>query len=133
VTSKVAIFNDDAQTALLNYIAAQNNLILRGIQLLVAQGAKTTMDLSQLTTDVANETTVMQSAEALITGLAAQITAAGTDPVALKALTSTMETNAGALGQAVAAQTPPAAAAAVAAFKPVAPSSSKPLANAPSH
>lgn len=64
-------------------------------------------DLTQLTTDVATETTVMVSAETLISGLAAQITAAGTDPVALKALTNTMEANATQLAAAVAANTTP--------------------------
>ena len=63
-------------------------------------------DLTTLTADVAAETTVMESAETLITGLAAQITAAGTDPVALKALTTTMETNAAALASAIASNTP---------------------------
>jgi hypothetical protein len=65
-------------------------------------------DLSTLKADVANETSVMQSAETLISGLAAQITAAGTDPVALKALTDAMEANASALAAAVHANQTPA-------------------------
>jgi hypothetical protein len=65
-------------------------------------------DLTQLTTDVQNETAVDQAAITLIQGLAAQITAAGTDPVALKALTTTMEQNAAALSAAVTANTPAA-------------------------
>ena len=69
--------------------------------------------LDQLTTDVANLTTVDQSAEALIVGLSAQIKAAGTDPVALKALTDEMEANTAGLAAAVAAGTsaPPVVAA----------------------
>lgn len=65
-------------------------------------------DLSTLTADVANETSIDNAAIALIQGLAAQITAAGTDPVALKALTDQMEANAAALSAAVAANTPAA-------------------------
>lgn len=61
--------------------------------------------LDTLTTDVATETTVTQSAITLINGLAAQIKAAGTDPVALKALTDQMEAQNTALAAAVAANT----------------------------
>ncbi len=64
--------------------------------------------LDTLTADVANLTTVDQSAVTLINGLAAQIKAAGTDPVALKALTDQMEAQTSALAAAVAANTPPA-------------------------
>lgn len=62
-------------------------------------------DLSTLSADVANETTVDQSVVTLIGNLAAQITAAGTDPVALKALTDTMEANAANLASVVSANT----------------------------
>jgi len=61
--------------------------------------------LDQLTADVAAETTVDTSVETLLTNLIAQIKAAGTDPVALKALTDTMEANASALQAAVTAGT----------------------------
>lgn len=67
-------------------------------------------DLSVLTTDVAAQTTVMQSAETLLTGLTAAVKAAGTDPVALKALTDTMESNTSGLAAAIAANTPAVAA-----------------------
>lgn len=66
------------------------------------------MDLTQLTADVAAETTIDQSVETLLTTLAGEITAAGGDPVALKALTDQMEANAAALGAAVTANTPAA-------------------------
>ncbi len=65
-------------------------------------------DLATLTADVQAETELDNAAIALINGLAAQITAAGTDPAALKALTDSMEANAAALSAAVAANTPAA-------------------------
>lgn len=65
-------------------------------------------DLTTLTKDVNDETTVVNSAIALIQGLAAQITAAGTDPAALKALTDSMEATQASLAAAVAANTPAA-------------------------
>ena len=92
--------------AKLDRLLTGNAQILSSLQLLTAQGKIIMADLTTLTADVTTETTVMESAETLITGLAAQITAAGTDPVALKALTTTMETNASTLAAAVAANTP---------------------------
>lgn len=65
-------------------------------------------DLTQLTADVAADTTVDQSAITLIQGLAAQLAAAGTDPVALAALSTQLETNAAAIAAAVTANTPAA-------------------------
>lgn len=64
--------------------------------------------LDQLTADVAAETTVDNAVLALITSLVQQIKDAGTDPVALKALTDQMEANATALQTAVTANTPAA-------------------------
>ena len=61
--------------------------------------------LDQLTADVAAETTVDASVETLLTTLVAEIKAAGTDPVALKALTDQMEANAAAVTAAVTAGT----------------------------
>jgi hypothetical protein len=86
-------------------------------------GAHIMADLSALIAEVNQITTVAASAEALIQGLAAQITSAGTDPVKLAALTSQLGTVAAALGAAVAANTPasPAPAAVVPAPAPVAP------------
>ena len=63
-------------------------------------------DLTALTAQVANNTTVEASAVTLIQGLAAQIGAAGTDPVALQALQDQLNTSATALAAAVAANTP---------------------------
>jgi hypothetical protein len=64
--------------------------------------------LDTLTADVTANTSVTNSAIALINNLAAEITAAGTDPVALKALTDKLEANSAALAGAVTANTPAA-------------------------
>ena len=77
------------------------NLIIGGI-------TKMTAELDALTAEVAAETAVETSAIALIQGLAAKITAAGTDPIALAALTAQMTTSSAALAAAVAANTPAA-------------------------
>ena len=64
-------------------------------------------DLSGLTAEVTRNTSVEQSALTLIQGLAAQIAAAGTDPVKLKALQDQLAQNDDALAAAVAANTAP--------------------------
>jgi hypothetical protein len=63
-------------------------------------------DLTTLQAEVANNTSVEQSAIALLQGLKAQLDAAGTDPVALKALSDQLASNDTALAAAVAANTP---------------------------
>lgn len=63
-------------------------------------------ELDDLTAEVAADTAVESSAVTLIQGLAAQIAAAGTDPVALKALTDSLTTSSTALAAAVTANTP---------------------------
>lgn len=78
------------------------------IQLLTRNQEIIMADLSQLTADVTADTNAVTSAVALINGLAAQITAAGTDPVKLKALTDQLEANNAALGAAIVANTPAA-------------------------
>jgi len=65
-------------------------------------------DLTALTAEVARNTSVDESAIALLTGLAAQIEALKTDPVALQALADTMRGSSDALAAAVAANTPAA-------------------------
>jgi hypothetical protein len=67
--------------------------------------------LAALQAQVQQNTTVEASAVTLIQGLAAQITAAGTDPAALAALTTNLNTSATALAAAIAANTPAAPAA----------------------
>ena len=64
--------------------------------------------IDDLTTEVARNTSVEQSALVLIQGLAAQLAAAGTDPAKLAALTAQLSTSADALAAAVAANTPAA-------------------------
>lgn len=65
-------------------------------------------DLAALTAQVAQNTSVEQSAVTLIQGLASQLAAAGTDPVALSALQSQLNASATALAAAVTANTPAA-------------------------
>lgn len=75
---------------------------------LVAQGAEMSNELGDLELEVARNTTVEGSALTLIQGFAAQLAAAGTDPVKLKALRDTLATNDDALAAAVTANTPAA-------------------------
>lgn len=63
-------------------------------------------DLAQLTADVAAETAADQSAITLLQGLKVALDAAGTDPVALAALSQSIEANTSALSAAVTANTP---------------------------
>ena len=67
--------------------------------------------LQALQAQVAQNTTVEESAVTLIKGLAAQIAAAGTDPTALAALTTALNQSASVLSAAIAANTPAAPAA----------------------
>lgn len=72
---------------------------------LITKLEKIMATLDQLTADVAADTSAVNSAITLINGLAAQIKAAGTDPVALKALTDQLEANTSSLATAVTANT----------------------------
>lgn len=62
--------------------------------------------LDKLTQDVTDNKSATDSAVALLTNLTAMIKAAGTDPVALKALTDSLEANTQALSSAITANTP---------------------------
>jgi hypothetical protein len=62
--------------------------------------------LEQLTAEVSKNRDVMASAVALLTGLSAQIKAAGTDQTALDALTNSLDSNTNALAAAVTLNTP---------------------------
>lgn len=68
-------------------------------------------DLDTLTAEVTNNTSVEQSAITLIQNIATELAAAGTDPVALAALVTKLQTNDAALAAAVTANTPAAPAA----------------------
>jgi hypothetical protein len=88
------LMNENKLNEILENLSSQNTKIDKIMAL-----------LDQLTADVAAETTVDASVETLLTNLIAEIKAAGTDPVALKALTDQMEANATALSAAVTAGT----------------------------
>lgn len=64
--------------------------------------------LDALTLQVTNNNNVIESALALISNLSAAITAAGTDPVALQALTDSLDTEDTKLAAAIVANTPAA-------------------------
>ena len=66
-------------------------------------------DLTALTDAVTQDTDAVSSAITLINGLAAEIAAAGTDPVALQSLVDQLNTNSAALAEAVSANTAPPA------------------------
>lgn len=84
-------------------------VVVIGLLLLILyQGKRTMADLTALTTQVQENTSVEQSAVTLIQGIAAQLAAAGTDPAKLSALQSQLSTSATALAAAVAANTPAA-------------------------
>ena len=64
--------------------------------------------LSDVAADVAAEDTVVASAVVLLNSIGAQLAAAGTDPVALAALRTDIQTNTATLAAAVLANTPAA-------------------------
>ncbi len=80
--------------------------IYRAVLTLNEESEHMSKELDDLTAEVAAETTIDQSAVALINGLAAQITAAGTDPAKLAALTTQMKTQSGDLAAAITANSP---------------------------
>lgn len=71
-----------------------------------AQQEKLMSAVTDLQASVAAEDTVIGSAITLLQGLSAALAAAGTDPAALAALKSDIDTNAQALAAAVTANTP---------------------------
>ena len=98
MTAQVVIYLDPATVAQLNRIeTALSQLLVKDAQIMAA--------IDDLTTQVAANTTVEGSAVTLINGLAAQLKAAGTDPVKLAALQASLKTSADALAAAVAANT----------------------------
>ena len=81
----------------------QLNRILDAVNQL---GIKMANELADLTTQVTETNTVIGSAVVLIQGLKAALDAAGTNPVALKALSDSLNTSEQALAAAVVANTP---------------------------
>lgn len=63
-------------------------------------------DLSVITQEVQENASVMQSAITLLQALKTKLDEAGTDPVALKALSDSLDQNTNALAQAITANTP---------------------------
>jgi len=80
--------------------------ILSIVKAIQQQGVVMSKELDDLAAQVSANTDVEASALALIQGLAAQLTAAGTDPAKLNALRSSLNSSAAALAAAVAANTP---------------------------
>jgi tRNA A37 threonylcarbamoyladenosine dehydratase len=77
-------------------------------ELLTKEGTFIMSAIDDLTTQVAANTTVEQSAITLIQGLADALKAAGTDPVKLAALATQLKTSQTALAAAITANTPAA-------------------------
>jgi hypothetical protein len=103
------------------HVVLEGPLVERAVELLHSihsQQGIIMSDLSDLQAAVTAEDTVIASAVTLIQGFAAQLAAAGTDPVALAALTSDVKTQAASLAAAVAANTPAAPAPAPAPAQP---------------
>ena len=89
--------------------AKPHELELRGMLLKILRNQEALMAaLDDLTAQVAANKVTIESAIVLINGIAARITAAGTDPVALKALTDNLKAEDDNLAQAVVANTPAA-------------------------
>lgn len=82
------------------------DLILAKLATLSTQENSIMADLTTLTDQVAATATVEQSAIVLLNGLAAQLAAAGTDPVKLAALQDSLKSNTDALAAALVADGP---------------------------
>lgn len=80
-------------------------LVAKLNQLLTNQ-VKIMTDLTDLTREVSETKTVQESAVALLQGLKAKLDAAGTDPVALKALSDSLNDSTESLAAAVSENTP---------------------------
>jgi hypothetical protein len=82
--------------------------ILQALTRIEGKENKMATTLDTLTSDVAAETTVEQSAITLLQGLKASLDAAGTDPAKLAALSTQIESNTAGLAAAITANTPAA-------------------------
>lgn len=87
---------------------ADRDFIRASLTTLLEGQTKMTKALDDLTAAVAAESTVVDSAIALLQGLKAQLDAAGTDPAALKALSDSIAAKTAQLSQAVVDNTPAA-------------------------
>ena len=107
----MALFDFDPNRMQLDRIERGVLAILHSQNFIIHMELKMSKELDDLTAEVAQDTTIEASAVTLIQGLVAQITAAGTDPAKLAALTASLTTSSTALAAAVAANTPAAPAA----------------------
>lgn len=82
--------------------------IRRDLKSLIQKGNIMSVQLDALTAEVARNTAVDESAIVLLNGLATQIIALKTDPVALQALADSLQGSSNALAAAVIANTPAA-------------------------
>lgn len=89
----------------LNEVKAGVNI---SCDLIIEGFKKMSKEMDDLTAQVKANSSLLDSATTLINGIAARITAAGTDPVALKALTDELKAKDDALAAAVTANTPAA-------------------------
>lgn len=78
----------------------------KSLLLIIKNQTNMSAELDQLTTEVAETRTVIDSAITLIAGIKAQLDAAGTDPAALAALSASLDAGQQALADAIAANTP---------------------------
>lgn len=85
------------------------DIIIELLQTIIKKENTMSLELDRLTTEVAEVNTVQQSAIDLLKGLSAQIEALKLDPVALQALSDSLDASSNALAQAVVANTPAAA------------------------
>ena len=88
-----------------SHVENQLDRILKAIHILEIKLAS---ELDELTLKVAETKTVTESAIVLLQGLKAKLDAAGTNPVALKALSDSLAASGTALADAVVANTPAA-------------------------
>lgn len=86
----------------------QQGELMKMLNLIIHKINKMATDLTALTAAVAKDTEVDQSAITLLQGLKQKLDEAGTDPVALKALSDQLGANSQALADAVVANTPAA-------------------------
>ena len=104
----MGLFDFDPNRMQMDRIERGIMAILHSQNFIIHMELKMSKELDDLTAEVAQDTTVEASAVTLIQGLAAQITAAGTDPAKLSALTASLTQSSTALASAVAANTPAA-------------------------
>lgn len=98
------LFNLAAVVILIYFVVNMN--FSERIDILIKENKRMSAQLDALQAAVAAESTVIDSAIALITGLAAQVEAAKNDPVAIAALVADVNAKAQALADAVKANTP---------------------------